>query len=194
MIYNQPRTCKINRDKNQVQCRSRRIKRRKSNLEIPTSLKNVQLRSTSFKVQIHQIQVSENPRKWSKTASRNGKNNNKKRLTPGNVFLLWKPLITLSASSLEGHVRKQHPTTIPEEIRVFRIQNEKKISKKKLRTIKNRGNFQNKIKKSSNLNEEKQNRGGIEKFEKIRVFRIQKHTNQGNIEKLLKKQKKRYPN
>ena len=31
------------------------------------------------------------------------------KLTPGKVFLLWQPLTTLSASSLEEHIRKQQP-------------------------------------------------------------------------------------
>jgi hypothetical protein len=37
------------------------------------------------------------------------KKKTKKKQTPGNVFLLWQALTNLSASSLDGHSRKQHP-------------------------------------------------------------------------------------
>lgn len=41
----------------------------------------------------------------------------RRALTPGSVFLLWHALTALSASSLEGQIRKQHPASKETQIR-----------------------------------------------------------------------------
>lgn len=111
--FGQPKPNPVPKGWGEVQCRSRDKKRlKRSNLEIPTGLKNVQLKdqfiSSTGNITLEKLRENQANRKME---IKNGET----KLTPGNVFLLWQALTTLSASSLEGHIRKQHPT-IPVQI------------------------------------------------------------------------------